>query len=61
MNWEGIYRAMTLPWLAFASTLVLYSIAFKPQKMIVKTSEIAEEKEMVLKVNKVKESPQPTL
>jgi hypothetical protein len=52
---------MTLPWLVFANTLVLYSIAFKPQKMIVQISEIVEEKEMVLKVNKVKESLQPTL
>ena len=51
----------SLVWLVFASTLVLYSTAFKPQKMIVQTSEIAEGKEMVLKVNKGKESLQVTL
>lgn len=52
---------MTLLWLVFANTLDLYSIAFKPQKMIVQTSEIVEGKEMVLKVNKGKGSLQVTL
>lgn len=52
---------MILLWLVFANTLVLYLIAFKPQKMIVQTLEIVEGKEMVLKVNKGKGSLQVTL